>query len=243
MKNILVGLFLLVVTFITAQNEVSVKLKKIEELKVYNGLKVNLIKSDEQKLEITGEKAADVTFKNKKGVLKLGLKLGSSFDSKKVKIDLYYNSDIGELDVNQGAVISSQEVFKQQQLAVSSQDGSYIKLTVAVDYIKIKGLTGGNIQLKGIAKSQNVNLVSGARYEGFNLESGQANLYVSTGSKAEVYATEVLDAKSKFGGKVFYKGRPKSVTIEESLGGKVVKAQLETENSVEPVQQEKPEKL
>lgn len=227
---------MLVVASVIAQNEVSVKLEKIEELKVFNGLKVNLIKSDKQKLEITGEKAGDVTFKNKKGTLKIGLKFSSSFDAKKVQINLYYNSDIDELDVNQGAVISSKEVFKQQQLAVSSQDGSYIKLNIEVDYIKIKGLTGGNIQLKGFAKSQNVNLVSGASYEGFNLESGQANLYVSTGSKAEVNASEVLDAKSKFGGKIFYSGRPKSVTIEESMGGKVIKSPLKTENIVEEKQ-------
>jgi hypothetical protein len=230
MNKYLSVLFLLVSLSVSSQNEVSVKLEKIEELKVYNGLRVNLIKSDVQKLEITGEKSGDVTFKNKKGVLKIGLKFSSSFNSKKVQIDLYYNSDIPALDVNQGAVISSTEVFKQQQLAVSSQDGSYIKLNIAVDYIKIKGLTGGNIQLKGIAKSQNVNLVSGANYEGFDLQSGQANLYVSTGSKAEVSTSEVLDAKSKLGGKIFYSGRPKLITIVESLGGKVLKAKFEKEN-------------
>tara|TARA_B100000809_G_scaffold266794_1_gene331629 strand:+ start:2810 stop:3520 length:711 start_codon:yes stop_codon:yes gene_type:complete len=229
MKNRVVVLFLLVIASITAQNEVSVTLEKIEILKVHNGLTVNLIKSDEQKLEITGEKAGDVTFKNKKGTLKIGFNKGSSEASKKLKINLYYNSFIGELDASQGSVITSKEIFKQQQLSVISHDVSHIMLTVEIDYIKIKGLSGGNIQLKGFAKSQNINLVTGARYKGFDLESGQANLYVSTGSNAEVYATEVLDAKSKFGGKIFYKGRPKSVTIEESLGGKVTKAQIETE--------------
>mgnify|MGYP001076096034 FL=1 len=56
MKNIFVGLFLFVVASITAQSEVSVKLEKIDELKVFNGLRINLIKSDVQKLEIFGEK-------------------------------------------------------------------------------------------------------------------------------------------------------------------------------------------
>lgn len=223
MKKIIVGLFFLVAAMVSAQNEVSVKLDKIDELKVFNGLKVNLIKSDKQKLEIRGEKAADVTFKNKKGTLKLGLKFGSSFESKKVEIDLYYNSNIGELDVNQGAVIISKEIFKQKQLTVSSQDGSYVKLEIEVDYLKIKGLTGGNIQLKGTAKSQNVKLVSGSKYEGFNLKSKQAVIYVSTGSKAEIQVSEILDAKSKLGGSIIYSGHPKSVSTEESLGGKVKK--------------------
>ena len=222
MKNIIVGLFLFVVASITAQSEVSVKLEKIDELKVFNGLRINLIKSDVQKLEIFGEKAGEVTFRIKKGTLRLGLKLGSSFDARKVKIDLYYNSNIDELDVNQGAVISSKDVFKQEQVMVSSQEGSYIKLDIDVNHIKIKGITGGNIQLNGTAKSQKVSLLSGASYEGFGLASGQAILYVSTGSNAEVKASELLDGKAKFGGNILYTGKPKLVTIEESLGGKVL---------------------
>ncbi|MEI6866372.1 DUF2807 domain-containing protein [Flavicella sp.] len=223
MKKIIVGLLFLVVSIVTAQNEVSVKLENIDVLKVSNGLKVNLIKSEEQKLEIHGEEAGSVTFKNKRGTLKLGLKFGSSFDSKKVEIDLYYNSNIGELDVNQGALIISKEIFEQKQLKLNSQDGSSIKLEIEVDYLKIKGVSGGNIQLKGIAKSQNVKLVSGASYKGFDLHTNQTIIYVSTGAVAEIQVSGILDAKSKFGASIIYSGQPNSISTEESIGGKITK--------------------
>jgi len=237
MKKWFIGLFLLVVTMITAQNKVIVKLEKIDELKVYNGLKINLIKSDEQKLVIQGEKAKDVTFNNKKGVLKIKLKLASTFDSKKVTIDLYYNSNIAELDVNQGAIITSKDIFKQMNLTVSVQEASYIKLNVELDYLKVKGITGGNIRLNGITKNQNVRLVSGASYEGFSLTSDQAVVYVSMGSTAEINATEILDATAKIGAVVNYKGKPKSVTSQESLGGKVNKVQIEKDNILQEKQE------
>ena len=224
MKRIANTLLFFVALTSFAQNDVVVQLEKFDELKVYNGLQVNLIKSDEHKVVITGERASEVTVKNKKGILKIALDLASTFNSKKAKIDLYYNSNIAELDANQGAVISSKEVFTQTQLKLSSQDGAYIKLNVAVDYLNVKGITGGNIQLKGNTKSQNVNMVSGANYEAANLISEQATIYVSTGAEVEVQVTEAMDAKVKFGGTILYSGRPKSVTTEKSLGGKITKA-------------------
>ncbi|WP_152286117.1 GIN domain-containing protein [Flavicella marina] len=224
MKKVAILIVCFVAFIAKAQNEVVVQLEKIEELKVYKGLTVNLIKSEEQKLEILGEKAADVTFKNKNGTLKISLNLGSSFDSNKVTINLYYNSIIPEFDVNQGATITSDQTFKQKQLILSAQDGGIFKLDLAVDYLKIKGLTGGIMYLEGVVKSQNINLVSGAIYNGLNLQSEQAIVYVSTGAISSIQVTEVLDAKAKFGGNVTYIGRPKSVATEESLGGKVTKA-------------------
>ncbi len=221
MKNKIIIAFLLVTTFGFTQEKVNIELKTIDELKVYNGLTVHLIKSTEQRLEITGKNAADVSVKNKKGVLKIAMNIASTFSSKYVHINLYYNSNIGELDVNQGSVIRSDEKFKQTQLKVSSQEGSYIKLEVAVDYLHIKGITGGNIQLKGNCKTQNVAIVSGANYEGFELKSEQATVYASTGGKAEIYVTEALEAKVKLGGTILYDGKPKSVSTTKVMGGNI----------------------
>lgn len=238
MKKLIVGVFFLIAGIISAQNEIVITLENIDELKVYNGLKVNLIKSEEQKVVITGEKAPQVTVKNKKGTLKIALNIASTFTSKIPKIDLYYNSNIAELDANQGAIISSKEVFKQPQLNVSSQEGAYIKLEIEVDYLKAKSITGGNIQLKGIAKSQNINLVSGSKYEAINLKTEQATLYVSTGSKAEVSVTEILDAKAKLGGVINFYDRPKSVTTTESMGGKINNVSKKVEDKIEKALEE-----
>lgn len=232
MKKILVGILFLAVANISAQNDIVINLESFDELKVYNGLKVNLIKSEEHKLIISGDKADQVTVRNKKGKLKIALDIVSSFSSNNPTIDLYYNTNISVLDANQGAIISSKEVFKQAQLKVSSQEGGYIKLVLDVDYLKAKAVTGGNIQLKGFAKSQNVNLVTGSKYEARKLKSEQAVLYVSTGSSATVSASEILDGKAKLGGKIDFYDRPKSVTTAESMGGKIVNVTKDAEDVI-----------
>ena len=163
------------------------------------------------------------------GVLKISLDLLNTFKHQVIKINLYYNSNIGKLSANQGSLISSKEVFKQLQLSVHSQEGSYIKLNLDVDYLKVRGITGGNIQFKGISKTQNVSIVSGSNYEAFDLKSNEATIYASTGSDAKVNVSKALDAKAKLGGTIVFLGRPEAVSTEESLGGKIKKLQIEKE--------------
>lgn len=218
--NLFIGLlFISILGF--SQEKIDMELKPIDELKVYNGLTVNLIKSTEQRLEITGKNAANVSVKNKKGTLKIAMKIASTFSSKEVQINLYYNSNIGELDANQGAVIKSDAVFEQTQLKLSAQEGSYIKLEVAVDYLFVKALTGGNIQLQGNCKTQNVDIVSGGNYEGFGLKSEQTTAYTSTGGNADISVSEALEAKVKLGGTIRYDGKPKSVSTTKVMGGTI----------------------
>lgn len=228
MKKVVVCLFFLVSVLISAQQKpLIVKLKKIDHLKVYNGLNVNLIKSNEQKVEILGERASEIEIREKKGTVKISLDLLNTFNHQKLVINLYYTSNIADLSAFQGAVIRSKEIFKQTQLSMSAQEGAYVKLTLDVDYLKVKGITGGHFQLKGITKSQDVSIVSGASYEAFYLESDLATMYVSTGSSAEIKANKALDAKAKFGGTIVYGGGPKSVNTSESMGGKISKALVE----------------
>lgn len=188
-------------------------------VKVYNGLHVEIQKSDKQRVEISGEKAKEVIVKNSKGRLKISLKLKSLFDSKLVKIKLFYSGNLDELDVNQGAVITSNQKIEQPQIELSAQDGGYIKLALNVDYLKADAITGGNLQLKGKAKSQNIELSTGGNYEAYELLSKQVSISASSGAEAEIHVAAILDAKVKLGGTITYKGSPKSVKTTKVLGG------------------------
>ena len=67
-------------------------------LKVYNGIDVELIKSKEQKIEISGEKSEMVKIKSVNNTLKLSLPFSLKPDNNladgKVLIKLYYNNNI-----------------------------------------------------------------------------------------------------------------------------------------------------
>lgn len=222
-KRGIVLLLLFISTLGYSQDVVTKISEDFDVIKVFNGLHVELIKSDKQRVEISGEKANEVLVKNSKGRLKISLKLKSLFDSKSVSIKLFYSGNLNELDVNQGAVITSKKQIKQAQLEVSAQDGGYIKLNIDVEYLKGNAITGGNIQLKGNAKSQNIEISTGSNYEAYELISKQVSISASSGAEAEINVATILDAKVKLGGTITYKGSPKSVKTSKVLGGAVSK--------------------
>lgn len=219
-KGIILLLFL-VSNLSFGQDVVTEITDEFDVIKVFNGLHVELIKADKQRVEISGEKANEVVVKIRNGRLKLSLKLKSLFDSKSVEIKLFYSGNLNELDVNQGAVITSKKQIKQAQLEVSAQEGGYIKLNIDVDYLKGNAITGGNIQLKGIAKSQNIEISTGSNYETYELKSKQVSISASSGAEAKITVTNILDAKVKLGGTIIYKGSPKSVKTRKVLGGAI----------------------
>jgi hypothetical protein len=73
MKNIIYICALLFSFNAFAQSTITKNLGDFTTLKVYNGIEVELIKSKEHKLEITGEKSEIVKVKNVNNTLKLSL--------------------------------------------------------------------------------------------------------------------------------------------------------------------------
>lgn len=199
-----------------AQEPTTTKLGDFNELKVFNGLTVELQKSNISKIEVSGSQADDVSIKNINGILKIRLKFPEGFIAENVKIVLYYTNNIATLDANEGAHIVSNETLNQQHLEVKVQEGAKIDLDVAIKHLVVKTVSGGIITLTGSAENQTVEANTGGIYYGFDLKSKQTIATSAAGSSVEVRASDILDAKAQFGGLIYYKGAPevlKSKTI------------------------------
>jgi len=196
-------------------------------LKVYNGIDVELIKSKEQKLEISGEKSEMVKIKSVNNTLKLSLPFSLKPDNNladgKVLIKLYYNNNIDIIDANEGSTITGKD-FNQLKLEVNSQERAFINLTSQVAYLKVRISSGGIIKLSGTAKNQVVNIDLYGVYNGFAMKiAGNSDVFAGTGAKAEILAGETLSARVSFGGSIFYKGNPEIVKEKKVIGGIIQK--------------------
>lgn len=192
-------------------------------LKVYNGITVELIKSEEQKIEITGEKSEIVKVKNVNKVLKLSLpfslKPANNFADGMVLIKVYYNSNINLIDVNEGATVTGKD-FYQDKVELNAQERGFINLTAKTTYLVIRASSGGIIKVSGTTKSQEVDVDLYGIYHGFNLTaSGNSHVKAGTGAKAEISAGETLNASVSFGGAIIYKGSPTVVKDKKVIGG------------------------
>lgn len=220
MKKLLI-LFLLSSSIAFSQQRISKNIGNFNKLKVFSGLRVKLIKSDDFKIEIKGNNSEDVVFKNTNGLLKLSVTLPNAFDQDQTLVRLYYSGDIGLIDANEGSVITSDDKIKQEFLEIRTQEGAKIELRIKTLNLKVKTVTGGIIHLSGKAMNQTVIANTGGVYEGFDLNSNHAIVTAATGGEAEISASDLLDAKVKFQGYVIYKEKPKKLKKKKLLGGKI----------------------
>lgn len=204
-----------------AQESISKKIGDFNTLKIFNGLTVDLQKSNKSKIEITGSKSKDVSIKNSNGILKIRLKFPEGFTSEDLKITLYYSNNIDVLDANEGATISSKETVKQQHIEVKVQEGAKIKMDINTKHLVVKSVSGGIIQLEGVAQNQTIEASTGGIYEAFNLQSKQAIVTAASGARVEVNISEVLDAKVRFGGIIYYQGTPEILKTKIIIGGTI----------------------
>ena len=211
----------------TAQITVTKSLGDFNIIKVYNGIEVELIKSTEQRIEISGEKSEKVKIKNVNNTLKLSLPFSlnpsENIADGEVKIKLFYSKNINIIDANQGTTIIAKD-FNQDNVDLNAQERAFINITTITKHLTIRASSGGIIKVSGTAKNQEVDVDLYGIYHGFNLIStGNSTIKSGTGARAEVMAGEALNAKVSFGGTIFYKGNPKVVKDKKVIGGIIEK--------------------
>jgi hypothetical protein len=220
MKTFITATFLLITTLLTAQNPKEIGVGEFNEVKVYDLIVVNLIKSNEAKVVITGDDIEDVELINKDGKLKIRMKFDKTFNGTNTFVAVYYTS-IDIIDGNEGAFISSNELIEQNQIELRAQEGAQLKIGLDVDQVTIKAVSGGIIETRGKAISQNITLNTGGVYEGKSFETQNTTVNIRAAGEADVYASKTVDAKVIAGGDVYIYGNPENVKEKTTLGGRI----------------------
>ena len=191
------------------------------EIKVYDLIEVNLIKSDDNRIVIKGHNVYDIKFVNKNGVLKLRMELDKKFQGEDTFVEVYY-TDLRTIDGNEGAKIVCNELVEKEKIELRAQEGSHIKIGMDVRDVEMKAVTGGIIEASGLAKNQIIVINTGGVYEGRELLTEVTNIKISAGGEAELYASQKLDVNVKAGGDVYVYGNPKDVNKTTLAGGRII---------------------
>lgn len=220
MKRIILLCVLLISIHSIAQEAVQKTVGEFKELKVYDLINVELIKSDQNKVSITGDKAKKVVFVNKNGKLKIKMNLDESYDGARTNVKLYYTS-IDVIDVNEGATVKTDDIIKQFEIELNAQEGGTINVPVDVTYTTVKAVTGGIVETSGQSKNQKVALLTGGVYKGESLITENTEVSINAAGEAYVHATKLADVTVRAGGDVYIYGNPETVNESNVLGGKV----------------------
>lgn len=224
MKNVFLVVVLLFTTHMKAQEEkVTIDLERFTEVKGFDGLSINLIKSDSNKAVVTGANTNKVAVVNKNGVLKLRMQIDKIFSGYRTFVDLYYTEKLIIIDVNEDARITAQETIKQDVLELKAQEGGELDIRVEVEQLLVKTVTGGVVKTAGTSELQDVMINTGGVYEGKDLKTKFSTVNVNAGSRAEIYAFDYVKATVKAGGEVLVYGDPAKMDEKTVFGGKVTR--------------------
>ena len=222
MKQVLVLMFLFGCILVTGQdNKVTHKLEPFKEVKGFDGLSINLIKSTENKAIISGENTSSVAIVNIEGVLKIRMQIGKIFSGYKTFVDLYYSDKILVIDVNEDARIVTKDKIKQEVLELKAQEGGELIVNAEVEQMLIKSVSGGVIRTTGSSNLQDVQINTGGVYEGKDFNTNFCTINVNAGSRAEINAKDYVKATVKAGGEVLVYGNPKKLEEKTVFGGTI----------------------
>jgi Putative auto-transporter adhesin, head GIN domain len=94
----------------------------------------------------------------------------------------------------------------------------------ANDRVTVRTTNGSIVSISGKAKNQEVIVNSGGIYEAEKLITNQTVITTNAGGDADIYATDLVDAKVRAGGIITIHGKPKQINQKIVAGGKIEEA-------------------
>lgn len=218
--TVLLSITLFLSFALSAQN-VEEKLGNFSEVKIFNGLELEIIPSSENRIVIPGHSKNEVKYNIVEDRLEIRLSLDNIWSKNDTRISLY-TKDLQTIDANEGSTIVVSKEIKAEELTFRTQEGASIDAQVRARKLNAKAVSGGKIYLVGKAEEQVVEINTGGHYYGKNLHTNRTEVSAGTAGRGEIYATQYVKATAKVGGVVEIFGRPGEVNKKTSLGGKIL---------------------
>ena len=220
MKRFLLTL-LIIPSLLVSQEEINRNLGEFTKLSIYDGINVELIKSDENKVEASGENTRFVVVKNKNGNLKIRLNVQKRFSGDRTMVKLYYKN-IYSFIAHEGSNIFSKDTIKQADLKIKGHTGSRIDIPVELNSISVTSTAGAKITLRGSSTYLEASSATGSEINARNMVIEDGEVSALSGSMVDVRAEISLEAVARIGGVVNVHSKTERITEKVSLGGSVI---------------------
>ena len=219
MKNTIYILLLFTIPTLS-QIKIDRDLGEFSKVAVYDGINLELVKSQENKVEITGKNTSFVVVKNKNGDLKIRLNLERRFSGDRTKVKLFYKT-IYNIISHEGSNVFSKDTIKQADLNIKANTGSTQNMLINLNTFNTTAATGANINVSGRAEYHDSSVSTGAEINAEKLMTTETYASATTGGVLNVSAIKELEANSKLGGIINVHEQTDKITETISVGGVV----------------------
>jgi hypothetical protein len=226
-KPLLFCLFLVTSAFSYSQepqissNERVINLSTFINLKIYSGIEVKLIPSQENKVIISGEARQDVVAKIKGQTLKLRHTLEHILNPSFTYIELFHSEPLDEISLYQGTKLETDHTYQQTSIFLKVQEGSTMRFKFEGEKLTSLVSTGGQLFLSGRSTTHHSVVNSGGACEAETFITEQTKTSVTAGGLSYVNATKLIEAKVTAGGTIRIHGKPQKLVTKKAIGGQI----------------------
>lgn len=189
----------------------------------FDRIDVVLIESNENRVVINGNEANKVELVNKNGELKIRMPLLKMLDGDDISLTVYYKN-ITAVEANEGSRIACTNKIKAISFDIIAKEGAQVNLNVEVSKLNARVANGSKITIEGSAQNQEVVVNSGGIYAAATFKTVQTTITGNAGGEADIYATELVEAKVRAGGDIVIYGKPKQINQKVIAGGSIREA-------------------
>lgn len=203
---------------INLYSEEGMELKDIHTLQVYDGIIVNIVRSDSNFLELIDKdlRMSDFKITEEYGTLKIRLVPGSKKPDK-AQLRLKYKS-IGKMEGYGRAEIWTENLIIGDHLEIVLKSGAQSYADMDVKKLVVRLQEGALLKAEGYAIDQQIDVVTNSTFSAYELEGSTGIIEAKTGGIAKVNIEEELSARASYKGFISYKGSPK-IDKKKSFGG------------------------
>jgi hypothetical protein len=139
---------------------------------------------------------------------------------KKIKLIVNY-VDLNELRAMGAALIKNEGYLRSEDLIIRMEGAGIVELKIQSEKLEVVLSGAGIVKLAGEAQVQDLRLTGAGKLEAFDLESSVCHISVGGLGGAEIFVTDVLNAKIEGIGGIEYAGNPDEISTEINGLGKI----------------------
>lgn len=211
---------LLVVFTFSGFSQIKKTLGSFSKVTGFDKIKIQLIASDENKIELSGVNAEQVELVTKNEELKVRMPLGKLLKGDDVTATIYFKTLSG-VEANEGSIISSDENINATFFEIIAKERGRINLQVQASKISVNTSSGALVTLSGNTENIDVVATAGGSLQGKDCKTQQATVTVNAGGTIAISAYDIVEAKARAGGRITVYGKPKQVNQKTILGGNI----------------------
>ena len=200
----------------------TVKLFPFKTVKVYSGIVMNLIPSDENKMVVYGDPYQGVVAKEKGNTLKLKIRLTELIPCNQPFIDLYYTEQLNAIKIHQGAEVEALRPLISEKLVLKAHEGSEFSAEINASELTTKVHTNSIVNLYGKVKTHHLKVNTGGICMAEEMLSDRSWVTAFAGGNGRVYSEEAIHAKVHFGGNIYLFGNPEEIYAYRTFGGTII---------------------